>query len=149
MYNQMIIFTQDQNGDLARNFISIQDTSAPSDSLLAAVATAYQACTSAKVLGWQKQLTAVFSGALSSSAYPTVFDRIAFQTKSSSQSGKLDLVAPLDTLFTASGYNAKMSDTRIIALVNALEAAASVGVAGNAILSVPSGKRYKVRQGGP
>lgn len=149
MYNQLIIFTQDENGNLARQFISIQDTSSPTDSALAAIVSAYDAVTAARIVGWQKQTTALYAGGLGSSPYPTVFDRAMLNTKSTTQTGKVDVMAPVASMFAADGYTVNLSDSGVMALVAALEDGASVGVAGNAIVQVPSGVRYKVRQGGP
>jgi hypothetical protein len=149
MYNQLIIFAEDANGNLSRNFVSTQDVSAAASTALAAIVAAYQGITGAKVVGWQFQKTAGFTGGFTSTPYPTVFDRAAFSTKSSSQTGKLDVVAPIAAIFESDSYTVNMAHSGVVALVSALEAGAAVGVAGSPIVGVPSGKRYKVRQGGP
>ncbi len=143
-YNQLLIFTQTETGEVATNFISTQDQSTPVSTALAAIVSAYQALTGAKVVGWQWQLTQPLTASFTSTPYASIADRAQFQTKSARQTGRIDVVAPLASIFLSDTYTVDMSNTGVVALVSALQAAAAVGTGGSAIINVPSGRRYKV-----
>jgi len=143
-YNQLLIFTQTADGKLGTNFISTQDQSNPASAGLAAIVTAYEALTGAKVVGWQQQLTQLVSGATSSTPYASINDRAQLKVVSATQTSKIDIIAPLASIFLTDTYTVDMSNTGVIAMVSALQAAAAIGTGGSAILQVPSGRRYKV-----
>jgi len=123
-YNQVLIHLLDANGRPSVNFWTTVDQTAGGTGAYSALAAAYQDMTYAAVVAIQYQTTIVLEAEPTTGDYQSVLDRAVFMSHilTTRQPSLIAIAAPKADLFTAGHEVVDMTDSRVLALSDEVQA---------------------------
>jgi len=148
IYNQMLGFWRDATGATATTFTTALDQSASIPGQMSALMAAWSEISDAALDGVAWQQAAVMSNDPGDGEYLSVADRATFLLNyvGSPQGSRIEVVAPKQDIFLPGNRLVDMTDSRVVAFVAALMAAAGDRT-GREIREVTQGHRQMVKRG--